>query len=315
MKSNLLNNVSRSFHQVGFQLKKHSPTILVGAGIVGVVASTIMACKATTKVNDILEETKDTVEKIHKCAEDEELIASGEYTVEDSKKDLAITYTQTGLKLVKLYAPAVALGTVSIVGILSSHRIMTKRNAALGAAYAAVDAGFKSYRKNVKERFGDRVDYELKHNIKAEKIEVVSVDENGKETKETQTIDVMQDEFPHSPYARFFDETSTMWQRDAEYNLMFLRQQEAYANQKLRSEGFLFLNDVYEALGLKKTKEGQIVGWIYNEKNPAGDNFVDFGIYDIHRRGFEERRYFVNGYEKSILLDFNVDGNIWELMP
>lgn len=306
-KLNVMNTVSRSLHKVGFQLKKHSPTILVGAGVVGVVGSTVLACKATTKAGAILEEHKKQVEQIHQCMNDTELLASGNYTVEDSKKDLTIAYTQTGFKLVKLYAPSVVLGTVSIASIIASHNILNKRNAAISAAYAVVDKSFKNYRKNVKERFGDRVDYELRHNIKAEQIKTIDIDENGNQVEETKTIDVMSKELEYSDFAKFFDELNPNWTKDPEYNLTFLKMQQNWANQRLQAEGFLFLNDVYEALGIPRTKAGNVVGWIYDEKNPNGDNYIDFGIYDVHKRAARE---FVNGYERSILLDFNVDGPI-----
>lgn len=312
--TNILNGVSRGLHKVGFTLQKHSPQILVGVGIVAGVAGTVLACKATTKANDILKDSKEQLTKIHTCMEDVELIESGKYTEKDAKKDLAIVYGQTGVKLAKVYGPSIILGVVSVTSILASHHILNKRNVALSAAYTLVDKSFKDYRKNVKERFGQRVDYELKHNIKAEEIEVKEIDENGNEVIKKQTIDVIQPNGKDdiSDFAKFFDEYSPYWKKDPDYNLMFLKQTQCYANEKLRTQGHLFLNEVYEMLGIPHTKAGQIVGWIYNEKNPVGDNFVDFGIYDVHRK---ENREFVNGYERSILLDFNVDGDIWKLMP
>ena len=60
-------------------------------------------------------------------------------------------------------------------------------------------------------------------------------------------------------------------------------------------------------LGIPATRAGQQVGWIYDKNDPNKDNFVDFGIYDTNR---PSNRDFVNGYERTILLDFNVDGNI-----
>lgn len=304
-KLNVVNNVTRAFHKVGFQFKKHSPEILVVTGVVGGVASAVMACKATTKVSAILDESKKTIDTIHETVNNPEF--KDRYTVEDSKKDLTIVYAQTGLKLAKLYGPAVALGVASITSILAGHSILNKRNAALAAAYATVDNSFKEYRNRVVERFGKDLDRELKYNIKAKEVEETVVDENGKETVVKKTVAVGQE----SDYARFFDEACTGWTKDAELNLAFLRQQQNYANELLRSRGHLFLNEVYDMLGIPRTKAGQIVGWIYDEKNPVGDNFVDFGIYDLYD---ERKRAFVNGYERSILLDFNVDGNIWELM-
>lgn len=311
MNTAIISKFNGTIGKVGFKFKKYSPEILVVSGIVGVVASAVMACKATTKVSTILEDTKDSVEKIHECENNKELVESGEYTYEDAKKDLAITYVQTGVKLVKLYAPSIALGVLSITSILASNNILRKRNVALAAAYATVDKSFKEYRNRVIERFGETVDRELKYNIKAKKIEeVVKDEETGKEKKVKKTIEI-GDPNTYSDYARFFDDGCKGWEKDSEYNLMFLRAQQQYANDLLRSRGHLFLNEVYDMLGIPRTKAGQVVGWVYNKDNPVGDNYVDFGLYDINR---EVVRNFVNGYERTILLDFNVDGNIWDLI-
>lgn len=308
MKPELKNNITRTFYKVGFQLKKHSPAILVGAGVVGVVASTVLACRATLKAGAVIEEHNKQVDVIHNCMETGQC-PTGEYTDKDGKKDLTIAYTQTGFKFVKLYGPAVLLGTASVVSILASHRILNQRNAALASAYAIVDTGFKNYRKNVKERFGDRVDYELKHNIKAQEIKTIEVDENGNQVEKAKTVDVatQTDNLQYSDFAKIFDETNPNWTKDPEYNLMFLKGQQAYLNQRLQAKGYMFLNEVYKALGFDETKAGQVVGWTYDKKNPNGDNFIDFGIYDIHKAA---TRKFVNGLERSVILDFNVEGDI-----
>ena len=300
--------ISRTFHKVGFKLKKHSPEILAVAGVVGVATSTVMACKATMKLNDILEESKENIDKIHNYVEAKGY--SEKYTEEDSKKDLTIVYTQSAVKIVKLYAPSLILGGLSITSMLASNNILRKRNAALAAAYVTIDKSFKEYRSRVVERFGKEVENEIRHNIKKEEVEKTIIDENGNETTVKETIDVANPS-EYSEYARFFDDGCSGWDKDAEYNLMFLKRQQDAANEKLKRKGYLFLNEVYEMLGIQKTKAGQIVGWIYDEKNPIGDNFVDFGIYDANK---PKNRDFVNGYERSILLDFNVDGNILDAM-
>lgn len=307
-KSEIMNKISKTFNKVSFQLKKHSPEILVVAGVAGVVVSAVLACKATTKLSTILDGTKEELDSIHNCMEDESIAEN--YSKEDGKKDLAIVYAQTGIKLVKLYAPAVLIGALSIASILASNNILRKRNVALAAAYATIDKGFKEYRNRVVERFGQEIDRELKYNIKAKKFEETVVDENGKEKKSKATVNIT-DPNAVSGYARFFDDGCNGWEKDSEYNLMFLRAQQQYANDLLKSRGHLYLNEVYDLLGIPRTKAGQVVGWIYNTKNPVGDNYVDFGIYDTNR---EVVRDFVNGYERTILLDFNVDGNILDLM-
>lgn len=308
----IMNKMPRIVHKSMFQLKKYSPEILVVGGVIGTVASAVMACKATTKLDSVLEEHKTKVDRIHEVMADEDLQTDLEYTEEDAKKDTVIIYTQTAVKVAKLYAPAVILGALSITGILASNNILRKRNVALTAAYATIDKSFKEYRGRVVERFGEAVDKELKYNIKAQKIEEKIADpETGKEKKVKQTIEV-SDIDGYSEYARFFDDGCSGWEKDAEKNLYFLRAQQRYANDLLISRGHLFLNEVYDMLGLPRSKAGQVVGWVYNPKdNTHGDNYVDFGIYNINRA---KNRDFVNGYERTILLDFNVDGNIWDLM-
>lgn len=310
-KLEIMNTMTRTFNKFGLQMRKHSPEILVGAGIVGVVASTVMACKATTKLDDVLEEPKEKIEKIHEFMEHPENVPEGkEYTEEDGKKDLTIVYTQTAVKVARMYAPAVVLGAVSIAAIVGGHAILRKRNIALAAAYATLDKGFKEYRGRVIERFGKELDRELRYNIKSKEIEEVEVAEDGTEVVTTKTGEVADPNL-NSIYARFFDDGCTGWTKDPEYNLMFLRDQQRYANDLLKSRGHIFLNEVYDMLGIQRTKAGACVGWIYDEKNPVGDNFVDFGIYDLYK---EKNRDFVNGYERTILLDFNVDGNILDLI-
>lgn len=307
MKKDIFNTVKRTAYKVSFKLKKHSPEILIVGGVIGTVASAVMACKATLKVNDILTDTKEQLDKIHECAEDADL---KEYTESDSKKDIAIVYAQTGVKLAKLYGPAVALGALSIGGMVASNNILRKRNVAMAAAYATIDKSFKEYRSRVVEKFGEEIDQQLKYNIKAVQVSENTTDEKGKERAVSKTVEVADPNLT-SDYARYFDEASSYWQKNPEYNLMFLRAQQAHANDLLKSRGYLFLNEVYRMLDIPETKAGQIVGWVYDVKNPVGDNYVDFGIYELSN---QRNRDFVNGYERVILLDFNVDGNILDLM-
>ena len=308
-KAEIMNNVTRTFNRAGLKLKKYSPEIFVGVGIVGVVASAVMACKATTKIDDVLAEQKENIEKTKDYVEEHGY--SEKYTEEDHKKDLTIFYSRSAVDLVKLYAPSVILGTVSIAMIVNGHCILRKRNVALAAAYATVEKGFKEYRGRVIERFGEELDKELKYNIKAKEVEeVVKDEETGEENIVKKTVSVADPNL-YSDYARFFDDGCTGWTKDPEYNLMFLKDQQRYANDLLQSKGHLFLNEVYDMLGIPRTKAGQAVGWIYDEVHPVGDNFVDFGLTDIHNARVRD---FVNGYERTILLDFNVDGSILDMI-
>lgn len=304
-KSDFMMNITRTFNRVGLQVRKHSPEILMVAGVVGTVVSAVMACKATTKLSGIMDNTKGQVDAIHYAKEHPEELKE-EYTPEDAKKDLTIVYTKTGIELVKLYGPSIALGALSIAGILTSNSIHRRRNVALAAAYTAVDTGFKQYRGRLIERFGEQLDKELRYNIQNVEVEEKIVDDKGKEKTVKKTVEVV-DTTGFSDYARLYDDGNAGWDKDPEYTLMFLKHQQNYANDKLRTQGHLFLNEVYDMLGIPRSKAGQIVGWIYDEKNNNhdGDNFVDFGIYT------QANKNFLDGYEKVALLDFNVDGPIY----
>lgn len=304
--SQLKTSTTRVIGKTGLKLKKHSPEILAAIGTVGVVTSAVMACNATLKVNDILEESKQQLDTIHEVVENPEM--ADQYSPEDAKKDTTIVYIQSGVKLVKLYGPAVAVGAASLACLLGSNHILRKRNIALAAAYRAVDRGFKAYRGRVVERFGEELDRELRYNIKAKEVEEIVTDENGEEKIVKSTVE-MPEFSDHSEYARCFDETCLGWNRDADYNLMFVKQIQNWANDRLNTKGYVFLNEVYEMLGFQKTRAGQEVGWV---KDGDGDNYIDFGIFDLHDK---QKRRFVNGYEKSIWLDFNVDGTIKYILP
>ena len=311
---------TNAVRKYGYKLEKHSPEILLAVGVVGTVASAVMACKATLKVNDILDESKELVDKVHSVIDDEEKAKELGYSEQDSKKDLAIIYGKTGVKLVKLYAPSVILGALSIGCTFTSHNIMRKRNIALGAAYATLDQGYKQYRSRVVERFGENVDRELKYDIKAQKVTETVVDEETGKEKKVKTIKNYINPDEPSVYARYFGEytrningepiENLHWHNSPEYNMMFLNQIQRHANDLLRARGHIFLNEVYDMLGLPRCKEGAVVGWVYNTENPVGDNFVDFGIF-ASSQNYDD---YIYGNDPAILLDFNVDGVIYDLI-
>lgn len=296
-----------------FLVKKFSPEILFVAGVVGTVASTVMACKSTLKAAEIVKEHKENLDAIDKVMNDDEYAEVREeqnYDETQYKADLRNAYIQTGVKLVKTYAPAAALGVISIGCLTGSNRILKNRNVAVTAAYEALYTGYSNYRKRVVERIGEEAEKEIRYGLVKKDIKETVTDENGKEKKVTKKTQVIENPYAHSPFSKFFDSTSKYWEKDPEYNLMFVTNVERHANDKLRTKGRLFLNEVYRDLGLEETKIGQVYGWVYDENNPDGDNYVDFGIFETTVANTR----FVNGLEPVILLDFNVDGNIWEKM-
>ncbi len=308
---NKLKNVGTVISKVagrgGLVVKKYSPEILMVTGVVGVVASTVLACKATLKVEEVVGDADDQIDKIHDVHDGVYELKEGQtYSEEDYKRDLVIAYVQKGMGIIKLYGPAVSLGIASIGCIVGSHHIMSKRNIALVAAYKATEEAFQQYRKRVIEEYGEDKDHQLKFGTTKEIVTEVVKGEDGKDKKVKKTIE-KNDPNMHSQYARFFDESSTQWSKTPEYNLVFLKCQQNFMNDLLNTRGHVFLNEVYDALGLPRSQAGAVVGWVKGQ----GDGYIDFGMYNPDS---EKARDFVNGYERSILLDFNVDGVIYDLI-
>lgn len=279
---------------------RHSPEILVFAGIGGGIASAVMACRATRRLEPVMEEHKKGVGIIRKVYKDDET---------GGRKEMARVYTKTGAEIIKLYGPSAALGMLSITSILAGNHILRRRNVALAAAYATIDGSFRQYRERAEARFGEEAGKELLTGARQEKIETIETDEDGKEKKVKKSVAVMDGE--PSDYARIFAYgEAKAAEPNSDYNEFFLRAQQELANHMLRANGYLFLNDVYDMLGIDRSVAGQAVGWVYDRHDEEhGDNFVDFGIQEIYRKkdgqdvGFGE-------YEKVFLLNFNVDGGI-----
>lgn len=279
--------------------QKNSPTILFATGVVGVVVTVVLASRATLSIDDVLDEAD---KNLARC---KDLHESGHPKYSDSKyqRDVALVYASTAGSIAKLYAPAFIIGVASIGSLTGSHIILTRRNVSLTAAYGAIQKGFAQYRSRVVDEMGEDKDREFRYGVETREI----LEETAKGEPKVKKVKRVGPEGA-SIYAKFFDEYSKSWQPRAEYNLMFLECQQTYANNLLHSRGHVFLNEVYDSLGIERTKAGQVVGWVLS---PKGDNFIDFGIFDGDRR---TARDFVNGREHSILLDFNVDGPIYGLI-
>lgn len=297
------NKFTKALGKIKLGAIKHSPEILIVSGIAGLIGAGILACRATTKVQKILDKKNEQLEDVALVG-----IQDG-YTEEDAMKDRLIIKSKCALKIAGLYAPAVGVATASVISILAGHNILRRRVAALAAAYATVESSFNEYRKRVAERFGEDVDNELKFGVKAKQITETVTDENGKEKHVKKTVNAANDKLGGSPYAFIFDKQTSpaVYEDDTDFMLLRLRHEQQYANDVLATRGYLSLNEVLERLGLKTSKMGQIVGWAYDYDNPSGDNFVDFGIKELDVDT-------IDGAEKKIVLDFNCQGNILDLI-
>lgn len=289
--------LTRAFGRTSLKVQKFSPEILTAAGVIGIVSAGVMASRATLKLNEVLTEHRDDLALIKEVRVSEK--ADEIYPEDVANRDTAVVYVRTAVNLVKLYGPAITLGAVSILSIVSAQGILKKRNVALAAAYKTLETTFAEYRERVIEEMGEEEELKVYRPVKEE---VVENEETGKEETITTPIP------GYSQYAKVFDELSGQWQKNADYNLHFLVSQQTYFNELLHARGHVFLNEVYDALDIPRTAAGQFVGWVRGN----GDDFIDFGIHKDHKD--PNKAAFINGLERSILLDFNVDGAIYDLI-
>lgn len=277
--------------------KKHSPELLFAGGVIGVAGTVVLACRATLKVEDALDTAEAKRAQIDRALK---ISDRKKYSERDAKRDRGLVKIHLAKDITKLYAPAVVVGVGSIAALTGSHVILTRRNVAITAAYKLLDEGFEQYRQRVRDEYGEDKERELRHDIREHEIRI---DDTIKGEVRTHTVKSGR----ASIYARFFDEMNENWKNNYELNLMFLTMVQNHCSDRLHAKGHLFLNEVYDELGIPRSKAGQVVGWFIGE----GDAYVDFGIHDVTN---PKKRDFVNGYEPAILLDFNVAGPIYDFL-
>ncbi len=281
-----LSFATRIIGRTSLVLSKHAPTILTVAGTAGFIGTTVLASKATLKLEETVAEEASLLVKVHEAQEE------GKLSDKDAAHDKVVLYTRMATKLGKLYAPALILGAASIAALATGHGIMLQRNASLAAAYAAVDQAFKSYKKKVEAKFG-----------KDAVLEAISVptEELVVDGETTESVLKYGDT---SPYGVIFDETNHNWSADEDLSALHLKCQQQYANDILQTRGHIFLNEVYKMLGFPHTPAGAITGWVKGN----GDNFVDFNIHDGLFEGEDANGRLVTKWA----LDFNVDGVMYD---
>ena len=293
----------KSFKKAQLTVRKHSPEILMVAGVIGTVAGAVMACKETLELEDVLDECKQ-----EKMELEEQYAMCEEYSEDALKKDQVKLTIKQVAKIVKLYAPSVIMEATSIGVIFASNDIMRKRNASMAAAYATLNSKYKRYRQNVIESYGEEVDKDMRFGVKHEK--VTEIDEDGNKVKiDARIVDLDNTALAISDYSRFFQAGCKGFvENSGRYNILYLKGIQAMFNNKLIADGYVMLNDVYRELGFDTIPEGWSIGWIYDETNPIGDNYIDFGLYEARNKNQRA----VNDWEPVILMDFNVDGNLYE---
>lgn len=308
--------VKTGMKRMGLVVYKHMPQILFGAGVLTGAGALIETARGTTKIDDIFSRKETRLAKI------DALTINDTYTEDDRQKDILKTKAIMCVDLAKAYAPATILYAASVTCFLGGHHILAQRYAATAAALTATTKAFNGYRGNVKDELGDEADWRFLHGIKAEELDKVTITDEKGETKEITVVkrsDIGKNPNDYSMYAKVFKKGNDYWQGESSYNMWFLKKVQNQMNDKLLARrnhehgGYLFLNEVYEALGFSSTKAGAVVGWYIPKEGAEDDNngdyYVDFGIFS--KNGSVR---FINDEEDSIILDFNVRGSIYDLL-
>lgn len=280
------------------KMQKNSPALLFGAGVIGVVGTVVLASRATLK----LSETMDEFEEKENDLLDEVRSGNSPYTETQFNRDYKKLKAGLVLDICQLYLPAVGVGALSIAALTSSHVILTKRNTSLMAAYAGLQQSIDGYRKRVRDHVGEEEERKLYHGVRTDELAV-----EGPNGTEVQLVDRSAGQGAYE--YEFSRQTSKNFDNRSEYNYMFLKSVEVYANEKLTAHGKLLLDDVLEALGMDPELDirSHVVGWVKGN----GDGFVDFGVFDPENEG--QLIDFMTGRDKSIMLNFNVDGVVFNL--
>lgn len=293
-------NFTKMFYAAKEGVKEHSPEILMGFGMVSFIGTIFLACKATTKIEKILNEHEERLDDIDgklylSATHEEEEYA---YSEKEARKDKAVAYLKTASSFARLYAPSILCATVSISSFFASYHIIHGRYVAVSTLAAGLSDTLMKYRRRVVDELGEEMDDHFLNGTDRAKVSVTTMDENGKNKTEKMTIQTMKDNNGIPIYAKFFDESNPNWTKNPNTNLLFLNGQQAHANDLLKIRGMLLLNDVYTMLGLPQTEIGSQVGWFESH----GDDFIDFGLKDDKS---ERVLAFLQGFEPSILLNFN----------
>lgn len=287
--------LTRAVSRQALTAQKYGPHILFGAGVAGVITAGVLACRATLKLSDTLDGFKAEIDDCKQEYYNPQVLSHREYTLTDNRKDLTFIYVKGTANIAKLYAPAVVVGAVSIAALTGSHVTLARRNAALAAAYTTLSEAFNKYRGRVREEYGEDKERELYHGAP------IAIE---KKTGEG-VIKMTDPAYKTSPYSRWFDSSNPNWQQTGEYNREYIRLQLIQLNDRLHARGHVFLNEVYDELGLTHTPTGAVTGWMFPPREGC-DGEIICNIYATQQE-------YMFGTEYALLLDFNVDpGVIWD---
>ena len=283
------------------RLTKAKPKLMLAGGLIFIGAGVVAACRGTLKTEKDIKAY---------AVESEDWRRAEEHDGLSYRKEKVGSFLGLCGHTARNYIPAAICIGSGVALIIGSHNVMQSRIGMLSAAYVTLDEAYQGYRERVIEDLGEDADRKYRLGVEKKEIETTKVLKNGKEKTVKKAVNyIHNDGRPYSPYARYFDSFTAPgeWRNDPGYCDMFLRSQQSIANEQFQARGHLFLNEVYKMLGMPEIPEGQLVGWYKG----MGDDFVDFGLLEVVN---EKARDYVNGPTECFVLDFNVDGPIWDLL-
>lgn len=295
-------SITTAFYTGVARISKHAPTILSVTASAGVIATGYLAWKAGTRFEDV--EGRDW-DRRKECLKNADIIPDEDVPKIERKNRILFI-----LDTVRTVAPAAIVGAATITMIYFSNSISKKRLAAMGAAYATLQTAFDGYKRTMVEALGkESVEKILKPklpNVGKSAEEILSSDNKSDAANVSDAV--VNSLKALSPYARIIaEESSTCWDPNEDYTSQNLAAVQLWANRRLERKGHLFLNEVFDQLGLSRTREGAVVGWL---KNGEGDNYVSFGDFDASIYRVPSDDY--TRVDSNFIVDFNVDGVIWD---
>lgn len=218
-------SISNFVKTVGDKLSEHSPEILTGIGITGLLSTTILAVKATPKALRLIDEKK-----------------------EEMNTD-ELTNTEVVKTCWKCYIPAAVTASVSVACLIGANSVNSKRNAVLATAYKLSESTFSEYKEKVIETIGEKKEEEVRDKIAKGRIEQNPVKNN--EVIITGKGDVLCYDIVSGRY----------FKSDVDK----IRKAENTLNKKLMNDMYCSLNEFYDLIGLPFTQMGFELGWNVND--------------------------------------------------
>lgn len=298
----LKNTITKFVSRSVLQGKKFSPEILIGAGVVGVVATAVLASRATLSIEREIRDSEDEFDELMRVRDERDEV---EYTSFQFERDRMVLKARFVASIARLYLPTAIVGVASIACLLGSHKILKTRNVALVAAYKLLDTSFENYRDRVINELGEDKDREFRYDIENHDRVFEEVQKDDPQMVHGDIVPKGLERGEVSVYARWFAHGNPEWSDNREYNLIFLQTVQARANEQLTRKGHVFLNEVYDMLNVPRTSTGQLVGWVTGRPG-VDDDFVDFGIHAPHNEDSIRNNRF--------LLDFNVSGVVYDMI-